>query len=107
VTKYATKTAVLTLQHDHPPGNRLRAFVNIRLVLETIKAQETQVGEWVHVMGYVDTSRPKPNGLGEENLNGVHVQAIVLWSAGPMKLDRYEEVMDRRKAAGLTSALPP
>lgn len=97
VTNYSTKTAVLTLEHNHPPGNGLKALVDIELLLGSIKSHESRIGEWVNVMGYISAPKQnqsvQPNGVKMEVL----VQAIVLWSAGPLKLDRYEEGLDQLK----------
>lgn len=88
------KTAVLTLEHDHPPGNLLRVLVDVRLLVSTLKSNETQIGEWVHVMGYI-TSDQKHNRTPDARLE-IGVQAVVLWSAGPFSLTGYEKSLDQR-----------
>jgi len=93
VTEYSTKTAVLTLEHNHPPGNKLRALVDVRLLLNTLKSTDTQIGEWVNVIGYIV--------LGSTDISvkpTIPVQAIVLWSSGPLKLDSYERSLNSQKA---------
>jgi len=89
VTNYSTKTGVLTLEHNHPPGNLLQAHVDVNLLVTTIKSHETQIGEWVTVMGYVigQQKKQEPNHETSE----VSVQAIVLWSAGSFNLQAYEK----------------
>ncbi|EKD13897.1 uncharacterized protein L3040_005490 [Drepanopeziza brunnea f. sp. 'multigermtubi'] len=94
VTKYSTQTAILTLEHNHPPGNLLKAQVDVRLLVSTLKSNETQVGEWVHVMGYIANDQ-KPNGTTNRNLD-VGIQAVVLWCAGPLSLTGYERSLDQR-----------
>lgn len=82
----------------------MKALVDIELVLGSIKSYETRIGEWVNVMGYVETPKQgpsnRPNGVQLE----VRIQAILLWSAGPLKLDRYEESLERQKADGLIAS---
>ncbi|KAH8821113.1 CST complex subunit Ten1 [Xylogone sp. PMI_703] len=97
VTSYSTQSAVLTLEHNHPQGNNLKAFVNVEHVLNTLKSTETQIGEWVNVMGYV-TPKPRDDlpAISKKSRNGIYVQAIVLWSAGPIKLDKYEQSLDQQ-----------
>lgn len=88
----------MTLEHNHPPGNKLKALVDIELLLSSCKSHETQIGEWVNVIGYVVATKqirlPHSNAVKCE----VQVQAILLWSTGPLKLDRYEESLEQRKA---------
>jgi hypothetical protein len=102
---YSTKTAILTLEHNHPPGNDLKAFVNIGLVLGGIKSHETRIGEWVNVMGYIEPRKQSRAAQSNGVKSGVSVQAILLWSAGPLKLDLYEVSLERRKAEESNSAL--
>lgn len=96
VTKYSRKTAPATLRlvHDHPQGNNLEAFVDVDLLLSTLKSNETQEGEWVHVIGYIKPKQDSPAATATQ----VFIQAIVLWSACPLKLDGYEKCLDQRKA---------
>ena len=93
VTGYSTKTATLTLEHNHPPGYALKALVDVNLLLNTLKSSDTSIGEWVNVIGYV--ASPRPSNSVQKN---VPVQALVLWSSGPLKLDRYEKSMVDRKS---------
>ncbi|PBP25107.1 hypothetical protein BUE80_DR003933 [Diplocarpon rosae] len=94
VTKYSTKTGLLTLEHNYPSGNSLKAHVDVNLLISTIKSNETQIGEWVNVMGYIasDTSNHRAT---KDDLN-IHVQAIVLWSAKSFNLRGYEKSLDQR-----------
>ena len=61
------------------------------LVLARLGSEQTRVGEWVNVLGYI-TSVPS---VGTKPLDGprrptVGVQALLLWSAGPVDVQRYE-----------------
>jgi hypothetical protein len=85
------------LEHNYPQGNGLKALVDIELVLGTIQSYESRVGEWVNVMGYVGAPKQTPSIRSTGDEIEVSIQAILLWSAGPLKLDRYEEQLDRRK----------
>lgn len=76
------------MEHNFPPGNSLRVQVDIRLLLETIQATECQIGSWVNVIGYVE------NATDETTFTSLNVQGIVLWSAGPLKIDWYEKTLD-------------
>jgi hypothetical protein len=85
----------------------MKALVDIELVLESIKSFETRIGEWVNVMGYVGASKQVPSNLLNEVQSEVRIQAILLWSAGPVKIDRYEDSLEQRKADGLNASDSP
>ncbi|MCJ1231338.1 hypothetical protein MMC12_008015 [Toensbergia leucococca] len=104
VTNYTTATGTLTLQHAYPPPPHLgtTALVDINLLLENLKATDTQIGEWVNIVGYVERwpegSRQgkrhwKPGG---QNNPSCMVQAIMLWSATSVRLREYEDALERR-----------
>lgn len=95
ITNYSTKTAILTLEHNHPRSSSLKALVDVKLLLGTLKSDETQIGQWVNVIGYVVSPvRTKmKEAISESN---VTVQAIVLWPSGPLKLDSYERCLDQQ-----------
>lgn len=95
VENYSTKTAALTLEHNYPPGNKLKALVDVRLLTSTLKPDETRIGEWINVIGYIQA--PRQNLASHVNLR-IQVQAIVLWSSGPLKLDGYEKSLGQQKA---------
>lgn len=102
VTKYDKKTANLTLEHNYPVGNLIRAAVNINLVLATVKSHETQIGEWINVIGYVETDQQNlPKDCKETNCE-IPVQALVLWSSGPLNLERYESSLEAQKKASVS-----
>lgn len=97
VTNYSTKTAILTLEHNHPPRNELKALVDIELVLGSIKSQESRIGEWVNVIGYIGATTQSTSAQSNGVKTEVPVQALLLWSTGPLKLDRYEESLEKQK----------
>ncbi|TVY40105.1 hypothetical protein LOCC1_G005318 [Lachnellula occidentalis] len=95
ITDYSTKTAILTLEHNYPPGQTLRALVSIDLILNTIKSHETRIGEWVNVMGYIQSKPIQP----VINESGIAIQAIVLWSSGSFNLQTYERSLSRQRTS--------
>lgn len=94
VTSYATASGLLTLQHQFPKSTEVQALVDVRLLLEKLTAEQTSVGEWVNVIGYI--SLPPPSSSAnmstkrKRGLSAVHVQALMLWSAGSLDIGRYE-----------------
>ncbi|KAF6831827.1 hypothetical protein CMUS01_07178 [Colletotrichum musicola] len=91
VTSYSTHSAVLTLGHSFPDGSNVSALVDVQLLLGTIKSDQTRVGEWVNVVGYttLPPSGTRAKGTSREPQK-VTIQALMLWSAGPLNLQRYE-----------------
>jgi hypothetical protein len=90
---YSTATACLELGHLHPPGSQVTASVDIRLVLELINPELTRVGEWVNVLGYKTAQeQPRRTELPDVACDGavVRVQALHIWTTGPLDLPRYE-----------------
>ncbi|KAH7358285.1 CST complex subunit Ten1 [Plectosphaerella cucumerina] len=92
VQHYSTATACLTLTHNFPEGAEATALVDVNLLLEKLTAELTRVGEWVNVTGYISETT-RPNGDGH-----VPIQALLLWSAGPLDLQRYERSLVAMKA---------
>jgi hypothetical protein len=67
--------------------------VDVNLVLETLSWEQTRPGEWVNVIGYVTENPGQPNANSPPGTNRTTacVQAILLWSAGPVNPQQYEE----------------
>ena len=99
VTKYNVRTGCLHLQHPCPlssgkPSSIVSAVVDVGLVGPTLKSTDTQVGEWVNVIGYV--VEKAVDGTKQEI--GVRVQALMLWSAGAVNIKEYERAVEGRRA---------
>lgn len=92
VSSYSIASATLSLVHPRPDDRSpVRALVNVDLVLARLGSEQTRVGEWVNVLGYI-TSVPS---IGSKPADGpksptVSIQALLLWSAGPVDVQRYE-----------------
>lgn len=115
VTNYNLSTGALTLQHAYPASLNPCPSVQVdaKLLLENMKSADTQVGEWVNVMGYIEregNETPSSEG-GDRNVaatdnrrqwktqkvaRDVKVQAVMLWSAGAVKLGEYEKNLESR-----------
>ncbi|KAK1654183.1 CST complex subunit Ten1 [Colletotrichum phormii] len=91
VTAYSTHSAVLTLEHSFPKGSDISVLVNVQLLLSTMTSNQTRIGEWVNVVGYLTPSPAgtRAKGTSREPRRAA-VQALMLWSAGPLNLQRYE-----------------
>ncbi|KAI0996207.1 hypothetical protein K3495_g11972 [Podosphaera aphanis] len=84
VTEYSTEEAVLTLEHNYPPGNPVKVQLDVNLTLETMKSSHCQSGSWVNVIGYIQS----------EASSTVYVQAVLIWLLGPSSLDAYERSLE-------------
>ncbi|KAL9041981.1 MAG: hypothetical protein Q9214_003924, partial [Letrouitia sp. 1 TL-2023] len=95
VNGYDTSTGTLTVHHAYPPPPHtcVVALVDVNILLSTLKSTDTQIGEWINVIGYVQECEVK---LGHK---AVRVQAIMLWSDGNIKLADYEKAVKERKEA--------
>ena len=72
--------------------------MDIELLLETLKREDVQIGEWVNVIGYVQQGvegEGKTAAAGKDSTQ-VRVQAVMLWSAGRINLREYEKALAGR-----------
>ncbi|KAL2045664.1 hypothetical protein N7G274_002094 [Stereocaulon virgatum] len=110
VTHYTLRTGILELQHAYLPSSshkRVLALVDVNLLLETLKREDTQVGAWVNIIGYVEglvkegKTREKDVEEGsDEGPTYMRVQAIMLWSAGGVNIGEYERALEERLKVG-------
>ena len=97
---YDVSTASLLLEHTFPQSATPvpTASVNVRLVLESTKADDLQTGSWLNVIGYVRKPvqrRKKANSSTNEAKTAAVpvVQAILVWGAGAIKVAEYEAAL--------------
>ncbi|KAK0616052.1 CST complex subunit Ten1 [Bombardia bombarda] len=97
VASYSLASGVLTLEHyRHPLDNNtaVRALVDVNLVLASLKADQTRIGEWVNVIGYITAIHPSTDAKASDNGGlRVQIQSLVVWSAGPLDVKQYEASM--------------
>lgn len=88
--------------------------MDVNLLLESLKREDTQVGAWVNVVGSTEGVANEAPGEGKvrkgSTTNGegelgnrtvrVRVKAVMLWSAGAVRLGEYEEIVHARKELG-------
>lgn len=72
-------------------------MVDVSLLLESLTAEQTRVGEFVNVIGYITEQKiTRDKKQPHQESKQVCVQAIVLWSTGPMDLQKYEKLVDAK-----------
>jgi hypothetical protein len=82
---------ILKLEHRSSPNTNVSALVDVRLVLEKLGAEQIRFGEWVNVIGYISSIPNAPSGEGSNAREStVHIQALLLWSAGPLDIQQYQ-----------------
>ena len=117
VSRYTLATGVLEVQHAYhpPPKAPTIALVDVNVILENLKREDTEVGAWINIVGYVkevlrdgrirQAQAQEQMGVvkreGDRVREGtravrVKVQAILLWSAGGVKIGEYEGILGER-----------
>jgi hypothetical protein len=69
------------------PSTYGSASVNVAHVLDALNFELTQIGAWVNVIGYVRNAGDAQPDSGKTSCS---VDAVIIWSAGAIKLDEYE-----------------
>ncbi|OXV05674.1 hypothetical protein Egran_06558, partial [Elaphomyces granulatus] len=98
VTRYDVSAGRLILEHGYPTNLKRPATVpvDINLLLETIKANEIQVGSWLNVLGYVREQAPQQNdsrALVPEAGGSIYIEAVMVFSAGAIHVGDYERIL--------------
>ena len=97
---YSTHSATLELEHAYPKGTSVTALVDVQLLVSTLGSEQTRVGEWVNVIGYITSERPEKHPeKGNHRTDKILVQALCLWSAGPLDVHRYELALENNGSA--------
>ncbi|TRX92024.1 hypothetical protein FHL15_007121 [Xylaria flabelliformis] len=82
-------------------NNDVEALVDVKLLLETLKSEQTDMGQWVHVIGYITSVDPVSPMTATDSRHPsrskttarVGVQALLLWIARGLDLGTYEKSM--------------
>lgn len=88
-------TAILTLSHAFPANRAVQASVDVKLLLKNLGSAQTDVGQWVHVLGYITFVTKTTRGRDNKSPPGVDVgiQALLLWSAQDLDITAYTKSM--------------
>jgi len=91
VSSYSVSSGTLELKHCTSSDVNVTVFVDVRLVLEKLSVEQTRAGEWVNVIGYITLIPKAADGKNaSSNQPEVHVQALLLWLAGPLDIQQYQ-----------------
>ncbi|KAL4811519.1 CST complex subunit Ten1 [Aspergillus unguis] len=122
VKTYHVSTGHLVLEHNYPrvrksgPKSKQHApsiTVDVNAVLEAVTWEELCVGAWVNVIGYVRQTSPALGDNVKEPAGSVfasvHVDAVVIFSAGVVDLGEYEQILseslDAEKVIRMTGSV--
>lgn len=75
------------------PSVSRSASVSVAHVLDALNFELTQVGAWVNVIGYVRNAVDLLQGSSSAS-----VDAVLIWSAGAIRLDEYEAAVRNLQA---------
>ncbi|KAI5462452.1 CST complex subunit Ten1 [Mariannaea sp. PMI_226] len=99
VTSYSTESGCLSLGHLYPRGTNVTVLVDSNLLLESLTSETTRVGEYVNVIGYITAKQPSLIlGTPAKETAQLSVQAVMLWSTGPMDIHEYEKSFDEKSS---------
>nr|OQO17333.1 hypothetical protein B0A51_12594 [Rachicladosporium sp. CCFEE 5018] len=87
VASYNVPSATLLLEDHAAISKRSSVLVNVDGITSTLNAELTQIGALLNVVGYVDHSSVVNASEKESSTN---VNALMIWSAGAVKVDEYE-----------------
>lgn len=84
----------------HPAGaDTVAALVDVNLLLTCLRHEQTAVGSWVNVVGYIKAKsrRKYPTVSSRTDVEAgtwaIDVQAVMLWPTGPLDVQLYEKAM--------------
>ncbi|KAI2779691.1 CST complex subunit Ten1 [Daldinia loculata] len=94
VTGYSTHSATLTLQHEYPKGTKTRVGADVTLLLQNLNSEQTDIGQWVHVIGYITSiDRTFAKATVRSHTENIGVQVLVLWTARDIDISSYENTL--------------
>ncbi|KZF19606.1 hypothetical protein L228DRAFT_270934 [Xylona heveae TC161] len=103
VSQYLVPSATLVVDRGRKSieSSSCVAYVDVGLVLSSLRATDIQVGEWINIIGYILAAPTRPDTQKFNDYAGktVFVQAIMLWSAGSIKTGEYDRILQERKEA--------
>lgn len=81
------------LEHNSPNAGRVIADVDVKLRLESLSAEQTEVGYWLNIIGYVTSiTRFGPEAESSRRCgHRVGIQAIIHWPAVAVDPTKYEK----------------
>ena len=103
IVQYEPVEACVVLEHAYPkdasPIPRIR--VDISLVLENVKSTTLAAGAWINVIGYILALPRSIRKKRDDRLRcadqSAHLQAVLIWSAGAIRIGEYEHTLEEQR----------
>lgn len=103
--EYDESTGRALLEHEFPKSSRKskasRAIVDMKLVLETTDKSCFERGNWINVIGYVQSKETVKIETPHASSHLSAVQAVLVWNAGAVRLDKYEDILRQQLSLSL------
>lgn len=108
VARYDVMRGVLELRHPSPTSTSdVVVLVDVNVILETLSAENLEVGAWVNVVGYVGSVERhggrgafRPRKYAREDFEAVvfvvKADAVMLWGTKCLRIDEYTEAVQGR-----------
>ncbi|KAL7622787.1 hypothetical protein AAE478_006466 [Parahypoxylon ruwenzoriense] len=94
VSGYSTQSATLTLQHEYPNGSKTKVGADVTLLLQNLRSEQTDIGQWVHVIGYITSiKQTSAKATTASHTASIRVQVLVLWIAEGLDISSYEKAL--------------
>lgn len=92
------------LEHAYPKHvlPTPRVSVDVNLILETVDTSVLRTGAWVNMIGYTRVMGPKSRKgkakLRQSRNEIPFMQAILIWSAGAVRIEDYEITLEEQRS---------
>ena len=90
----------MTIKDQYPASGKdvSTSVVDVNAVLGSMKHELLETGAWLNIIGYV---RPLPEAISNRagtktklpNQTVIFVEAVIVWSAGAIKVDPYNAAL--------------
>lgn len=99
----------MVLKERFPSSSKhITACVDVKNITDSLDVKLTQVGAWINVVGYYKEPIAVIDGKTRTDTDksvatSVKVDAVLIWSAGAVKLDDYEAGVKAMQATTVRS----
>ncbi|KPI41061.1 uncharacterized protein AB675_8055 [Cyphellophora attinorum] len=109
ILEYDVEQGRLCVEHAFPADAHPtpKAYIDMNVVLGSMKRQDLGIGMWLNTVGYVRPSLEDSSGALPSLVQIPIVQAVMMWPAGSLNVQRYETTLQATIAHLRTSQRPP
>ena len=104
VARYDPEKGLIYLYEPRYDGSSharddIQIVAGVEISLVNVKAEQLEVGNWMNVIGYIDTPRYKPLTNGDKKVQGIRIRAQSIWDTGTLDARIYFESLTARRKA--------